>query len=482
MTTSLRDQLLFASGQEFHDLFMSTSVNLQLIRAHLTDLKAALFELGDAFPATAHLQALNEAQKRVAAEHSNTLRSILALLCDVAPAGPKLDDLRARVQRGSASALLRAMEHAKDFADACEAGRALQRVSVSVDKLLAGALSIEQQIQARGAAADAAWIASMEKLVQEKRDAAAASTNLAEFRAAWTQTREFALMAQMKSLLDSINAAVPLFELHKRATAALNNGRASVVNGAAFEDRVAAATRDIVQLCGYDAEWFDECQRCNEALLPSTRNSSSAPWVDQSKSAHSVRCRELGKPNIRVAHNLSVLEPVEKDGVETWSAVGEIDGLVYDACDNTVLIWIEAKGHAADLGKADAQATGTLKKVFARRAVLSAERSKEPWFNADSFSLFRDDAARARRCVIVTRLVDAESPLRVPSNVVTAMQKLVWSVDDDAQLLDGVENIRSAVSRPKHRQPIEIVRFYESFGALDRIVLLPGDASIGRSG
>lgn len=477
---SSRDQLLFASGQEFHDLFMSSPVNLQLIRAHLTDLKAALFELGDAFPATAHLQALNAAQKRVVAEHSNTLRSIVSLLCDVAPAGPKLDDLRARVHRGSASAVLRAMELAKDFADATEAGRALQRVSVSVDKLLAGALSIEQQIQARGAAADAAWVASMEKLVQEKRDAAAASTNLAEFRAAWTQTREFALMAQMKSLLDSINAAVPLFELHKRATAALNNGRASVANGAAFEDRVAAATRDIVQLCGYDAEWFDECQRCNEAHLPSSTrsSSSSAPWVDQSKSAHSMRCRELGKPNIRVAHNLSVLEPVEKDGVETWMAVGEIDGLVYDACDNTVLIWIEAKGHAADLGKADAQATGTLKKVFARRAVLAAERSKEPWFNADSFALFRDDAARARRCVIVTRLVDAESPLRVPSYVVTAMQKLVWSVDDDAQLLDGVENIRSAVSRLKHRQPIEIVRFYESFGALDRIVLLPGDPSV----
>jgi hypothetical protein len=73
--------------------------------------------------------------------------------------------------------------------------------------------------------------------------------------------------------------------------------------------------------------------------------------------------------------------------------------------------------------------------------------------------------------VIVTRFVDV-SPLRVPSYLCTALQKLVWSTDDDAQLRDGVEGIRAKVFGQKQRQPIQIVQFYESHDALDRIVLL----------
>jgi hypothetical protein len=388
-----REQVLFAAGQDFHDLFMcdESQLNLAAIRTHLESVKATLVKLGDAFPATAHLQALHEAQKRAAAQCASSLQIVHDVVGDVMPVGPKLDTLRARIKRASASALMQAVEIAKEFAETqCEAGRAFTRVNVSAERCLAAAGSIDQQIRARDNP-DPAWVEFMRKLSQEKRDAAAAGEVVEQLRAAWLETPEYAKFAQIQAAVARINATEPLAELYKKASDTLNNGKEGSASGAAFEQRVAASEslRTVLRICGIDADWFDECERRNEVFPRqqrggSSRNSSenaaaAALWIDQSKSPHSIRCQELGKPNIRFAQNLTVLEPVVKDGIESMAGVGEVDGLIYDASTNppTALVWVEAKAHAPDLPKADAQATATLRKMFSRRAVLSAERSKQ---------------------------------------------------------------------------------------------------------
>ena len=51
------------------------------------------------------------------------------------------------------------------------------------------------------------------------------------------------------------------------------------------------------------------------------------------------------------------------DGEKVVSHVGEIDGIVYDASNNNVLLWIEMKAHAPDICKADKQREQFFKNV-----------------------------------------------------------------------------------------------------------------------
>lgn len=473
MSGSHRDRILSSAGQDFHDLFLTDAPDLAAIRAYLSEMKTQLFAVS--FATTSQLERLYTAQQRVAATCRDTLQEIVTLLSVVLPAGSKLDIIRNRVLRGSASGLQNVLEVALDAAHRTERGRAFVRVNQSADKLLAGAGSIEKEIESRGEAADSAWVAQMRELIKQKRDAAENVSDVEQYRAAFLETEEYKRFERLSELVASVDRVEPLSELLKTSMALLNNGRDGSVSGSKFEERMAQSVRDVVAMCGFDAAWFDECERRNEPLAVARTSSTSAPWVDQSLTPHSLRCKELAVPNLRVAFNLGVFVPEIRDGVDALASVGEVDALVFDAVSNEVLIWIEAKAHAPDLPKADSQATGLLHKVFARRAVVCAERSKVPWFRTEHFARFREPAARARNCVIVSRVVDPQWPLRVPSFLTTAIQKLVWSVDDDEQLLDGIAGVRASVEKLGHRTPRQIVEFYEQFDALDRICLLAPD-------
>lgn len=496
---SLRETILVSAGQDFHDIIVSphwrhpnkpppSAATIARAREYLDRVKSQLYANVASFPATPHLEKLYAAQRSVVAQCGETLSLIAGRFVDAVtpPNSFRRLELRQRVMRASTSALKKlhsALFEASQFTDA---GKDFMRVSKSVDRLLGAAKSIEDQIALRGDDADPEWIEQMRAKIAENRaaaelvaradstDGAAAASDIKRFEEAWMATPEYQLYAEMGGLLQQLNAVEPLDALHDTAYSLMNTGKLNVESGDAFEARVARSVREIVELCGFDGDWFDECERANGPLERAKRDSTDAPWVDQSQSAHSIRCAELGKRNLRVEFNLPLYVPEQRKTGDIFVASGEVDGLVYDARTNEVLIWIEAKAHAPDLPKADAQREQLLRKLFASGGFVSRERSKVPWFSAANFARFQEPAACALYSVIATRPPPPDCPIRVPSYVTVHLQRAVWA-DDDDHLLDQLDSIRMAVRKQDQRSPRQIVQYYESFNALDRIKLLPFD-------
>jgi hypothetical protein len=500
-TMSLRDTILVSAGQDFHDIIVSphwrhpnkpppSAETIARARDYLDRVKSLLFANVASFPATPHLEKLYAAQRNVVAQCGDTLAQIAGRFVDAVtpPNSFRRVELHQRVSRASTSALKKLHAALFEASQNTDAGKDFLRVSKSVDRLLGAAKSIEDQIALRGDDADPEWLDLMRAKVAENRAAAelvakadaatdgadAAASDIKRFEDAWMATQEYTLYAEMGALLEQLYAVEPLDALHDTAYALMNTGKLSVESGDAFEARVARSVRDIVELCGFDGDWFDECERANGTLERAKRDSTDAPWIDQSQSAHSIRCGELGKRNLRVEFNLPLYVPEKRKTGDVVVASGEVDGLVYDARTNEVLIWIEAKAHAPDLPKADAQREQLLRKLFVSGGFVSRERSKVPWFSAANFARFQDPAVRALNSVIATRPPPPDCPIRVPSYVTVHLQRAVWA-DDDEHLLDQLDSIRMAVRKQDQRSPKQIVQYYESFNALDRIKLLPFD-------
>jgi hypothetical protein len=500
-TNALREQLLFSAGQDFHDIIVdhlwrhphqrAPQHTLSAARKYLERVKARLLSNVAAFPATPHLERLYLAQRRVVAARSDVLLEIADRFVDAITVNgsSKQRELRARVLRASASALKSVLSALFDASQATDAGKAFVRMSTSVDRLLAAVAGIEAEIVKRGDDADPEWLEQMQALIAQKRAAAvavakantAADTDgesaLADVelaRAEWMATSQYRMWTDCSALVERLYEVERIDELHTVANGLLNTGKVSVESGDAFEARVARQIREIVDLCGFDGAWFEECERANGALAPASRDRTDAPWVDQSQTEHSLRCAQLGKPNLRVEFNLAVYVPEKRNTGDVFVASGEVDGLVYDACTNEVLIWIEAKAHAPDLPKADTQRTLLLRKLFTHGGFVSRERSKVPWFSAANFARFHEPEQIARHSVIVMRAPPVDSPIRVPSYVTVSLQRAVWA-DDDEHLLDQLDSIRMAVVKQNQRSPMAIVLFYQTCKALDRIRLLPFD-------
>jgi hypothetical protein len=224
-----------------------------------------------------------------------------------------------------------------------------------------------------------------------------------------------------------------------------------------------AAVREIVDLCGFDGAWFEECERANGALAPAQAAIAPMRRGSISRSTeHSLRCAQLGKRNLRVEFNLLALCARKAQhgrcrcrqwrGGRPWCTT---------RCTNEVLIWIEAKAHAPDLPKADYAtrrsccASCLLTAALCRASAPRCRGSAPPTLHA-----FTSRSRLRAHSVIVTRAAAAStSPIRVPSYVTVSLQRAVWA-DDDEHLLDQLDSIRMAVVKQNQRSPMAIVQFY----------------------